>query len=204
MIYQQELKSIRWTMCVLTLQWASAKEVKCLASSSVNSGSISSHRTAKPLQPSCWSCLKRRACILYVQLIEKGVQKVLTVYFWILYRYVNTWSWLQEDLAPLIHNIACLAQVIFRSRKSLPDETKWSNINWMVALPQVWISNNHLLVSGIHQLLQLVALFRGVKLSPTSSVFTVVLWAWVKYGAGNVQISWHGVCGDLRCIQVAI
>ena len=59
-------------MSVLTLQWASAKEVKCLASSSVNSGSISSHRTAKPLQPSCWSCLKRRACILFVQLIEKA------------------------------------------------------------------------------------------------------------------------------------
>ena len=56
--------SMTWKMCVFTLQWASAKEVKCLASSSVSSGSISSQRTAKPLQPNCWSCLKRRASVL--------------------------------------------------------------------------------------------------------------------------------------------
>ena len=42
-----------------TLQWASAKEAKCFASSSLNSGSMSSHRTANPLQPNCSSCLSK-------------------------------------------------------------------------------------------------------------------------------------------------
>ena len=84
---------------------------------------------------------------------------------------VNTWSWPQEDLAPWVDNTACLAREKYRSRKLLP-ETK------LLLKP----GRGHLLVGGIHKLLQLVALLLSGQLSPSRPVLTVILFNSVKHG----------------------
>ena len=104
-----------------TLQWASAKDVKCLASSSVSSGSMSSQRTAKPLQPNSWSCLRRDELVFSCK--QSGL------------KHLRTWSLPREDLVPFVHNTACLARERFHSRKLLPEAKRWDvYCKWMALI----------------------------------------------------------------------
>ena len=115
----------------------------------------------------------RSLCIRYRAFFNTELPTEQSTHSTVLTNY-TTWSWLKEDLAPWVRNTACLARVKFHSRKLLPETKKPAF--------ETCFCRDHLLVGGVHKLLQLVALLLSVQLSPSCPVLTVVLFISVKHG----------------------